>query len=63
MPNEVIKKCVGQCCRILSTGSSGIVVVAGKIIDVIDNWIEVETKKCNVLVNAEFVQSIEINQK
>ena len=46
-----------------TTGSSGIVVVVGKIIDIIENWIQVETKKGIVLVNAEFIQSIQINPK
>jgi len=61
MANEVIKKCIGKNCRLLSTGSAGITVVTGKIIDVNEIWIEIETKKGNVFVNAEFVQSIEMN--
>ena len=60
MTNEVIKKYIGKNCRI-STGSFGTNVI-GKIIDVNENWIEVETKKGNELINAEFVQSIKINQ-
>ncbi|MDF2593316.1 MAG: hypothetical protein K0S75_2782, partial [Clostridia bacterium] len=31
-----------------------------KIIDVNENWIEVETKKGNELINAEYVQSIKV---
>jgi hypothetical protein len=60
MTNEVIKKYVGRNCRI-STGSFGTNVI-GKIIDVNENWIEIETKKGNELINAEFIQSIKIDQ-
>jgi hypothetical protein len=60
MTNEVIKKYIGKNCK-MSTGSFGTYVV-GKIIDVNENWIEVETKKGNELINAEFVQSIKIDQ-
>ena len=59
MTNEMIKKYVGKNCKI-STGSLGTTVV-GRIIGVNENWIEVETKKGNELVNADFVQSIKIN--
>lgn len=59
MTNEVIKKYIGRNCTI-STGSFGTSVV-GRIIDVNENWIEVETKKGNELINAEFVQSIKVN--
>ena len=41
MTNEVIKKYIGINCKI-STGSFGTNVV-GKIIDVNENWLEVET--------------------
>lgn len=58
MTNEVIKKYIGKNCKI-STGSFGTTVI-GKIIDVNENWIEVETNKGNELVNADFVQSIKI---
>ena len=60
MTNEVIKKYIGKTCRI-STGSFGTNVI-GKIIDVNENWIEIETKKGNELINAEFIQSIKITQ-
>lgn len=58
MTNEVIKKYIGKNCKI-STGSFGTNVI-GKIIDVSENWIEVETKKGKELINAEFIQSIKI---
>ena len=58
MTNEMIKKYIGKNCNI-STGTFGINVV-GKIISVEENWIEVEKKKGNELINAEFVQSIKI---
>ena len=60
MGTEVIKKYIGRTCKI-STGTYG-TNLTGKIIDVNENWIEVETKKGIELVNAEFVQSIKINQ-
>lgn len=60
MTNELIKKYIGKTCNI-STGSFGTNVI-GKIIDVNDNWIEVETKKGKELINAEFIQSIKITQ-
>lgn len=58
MTNELIKKYIGKNCQI-STGTYGINVV-GKIIDVNEIWIEVETKKGNELINSEFIQSIKI---
>jgi hypothetical protein len=58
MTNEVIKKYMGSNCKI-STGSFGTNVI-GKIVDVNENWIEVETKKGKELINAEFIQSIKI---
>jgi len=58
MSNEIIKKYIGKKCNI-STGTFGINVV-GKIINVEENWIEVEMKKGNELINSEFVQSIKI---
>lgn len=58
MTNDVIKKYIGKNCKI-STGSFG-TNVAGKIINVNENWIEVETKRGVEIINAEFVQSIKI---
>lgn len=58
MTNEIIKKYIGKNCRI-STGTFG-VNIAGKIIEVNEKWIEVETKKGNELINSEFIQIIKI---
>lgn len=58
MTNDVIKKYIGKNCKI-STGSFG-TNVTGKIINVNENWIEVETKRGVEIINAEFVQSIKI---
>jgi len=58
MTNELIKKYIGKNCRI-STGSFGTNSV-GKIIEVNENWIEVETKKGVEIINAEFIQSIKV---
>lgn len=60
MTNEVIKKYIGKICKI-SSGSLGTNVV-GKIIDVNENWLEVETKKGSELINADFIQSIKVKQ-
>lgn len=61
MTNEMLKKYIGRKCKI-STGSFG-TSVSGKIIDVNENWIEVETQKGNEIINAEFVQSIKIDPR
>ena len=58
MLNELIKKYIGKKC-LITTGSFG-TNVKGIIIDVNENWVELETKKGLELINAEFVQSIKI---
>jgi len=58
MTNELIKIYMGMNCHI-NSGSFG-TNVKGKIIDVNENWLEVETKKGKQLINAEFIQSIKI---
>lgn len=58
MINELIKKYIGKTCQI-STGNFNN-SVKGKITDVNENWLELETKKGKELVNAEFIQSIKI---
>ncbi len=58
MINEAIKKYKGNNC-IISTGTFGATVV-GRIIEVEEKWIEVETKKGTQLVNSEFIQSVTI---
>ena len=55
----IIKKYIGKNCKI-STGPYGTNLV-GTIVEINENWIEVETKKGIQLINAEFVQSIKIN--
>lgn|GEM_PF-499001 len=60
MTNEVIKKYIGKNCRI-STGSFGTNVV-GIILDVNENWLEVETRRGKELINADFIQSIKVKQ-
>lgn len=61
MTNGILKKHIGETCRI-STGQFG-TDVTGEIIDIQENWIEVETQKGKELINAEFVQSIKIISK
>ena len=58
MINEVIKKYIGKNCKI-STGPYG-TNVTGKIVEINENWIEVETRKGMELINAEFIQSIKV---
>jgi hypothetical protein len=58
MANDIIKKYIEKDCRI-STGPFGI-NVAGKIIDVKENWIEVKTKKGQELINTDFIQIIRL---
>jgi preprotein translocase subunit YajC len=58
MTNEIIKNYIGKTCKI-TTGSFGVNVV-GTIIDVNENWLEVETRKGRELINADFIQSIKI---
>jgi len=58
MTNELIKKYIGKKCQV-STGTFG-TNVKGTMIGVNENWLEVETKKGNELINAEFIQSIKI---
>ena len=61
MTNEIIKKYIGKNCKI-STGSFGTNVV-GEIIDINENWLEVQTKKGKELINAEYIQSIKVMEK
>ena len=58
MSNEILKRYIGMNCYI-STGTFG-TNLAGKIIEINENWIEVETKKGIEIVNAEFIQNIKI---
>jgi hypothetical protein len=60
--NETLAKFIGKTCMI-SAGSYG-VNVAGRIVSVNENWIEVENKKGAIeLVNADYVQSVRIVEK
>lgn len=61
MTNELLKSYIGRNC-FMYMGSFG-TNVAGKILSVNENWVEVESKKGIELVNAEFVQSIKIIDK
>ena len=58
MTNELLSTLVGRNAR-LSTGSLG-TAVTGRIQSVHDNWIEVETRKDTVLLNAEYVVDIRL---
>ncbi len=56
--NEIVMKYIGKTCKI-SSGSFG-TNITGKIIDVKENWIEVETRKGKELINADFIQNIQV---
>lgn len=58
MTNELVKKFIGKQC-IINTGSMGGSII-GTIIEVKDNWIEVQTKKNNELHNLDFVVNIKL---
>lgn len=62
MSNELIKNCVGKVCYI-STGSMGSTFNKVTIIEVVDNWIKVESKGKVDLINIDFVQNIKILNK
>lgn len=58
MPTELIKEFVGKVCEItLFNESFGIV---GKIISVEGNWIKVEEKNTNRIVNGDMIRDIRI---
>jgi len=59
LSNELIKNCLGKECNI-STGSLGSSFNKVKIVEVIDNWIKVESKGKEDLINVDFIQSIKI---
>ena len=56
MSNELIKKYIGKNCMLSTEGIGGAVI--GEIIDVVDNWIEVKTKKENQLLNSDYITNI-----
>jgi hypothetical protein len=58
MTNELLQKHIGKRCKI-STGSYG-TTITGKLLEVKENWVEVETRKGNELINAEYIQNIKI---
>lgn len=58
MPQEMIKEFIGKVCAIsLFNEVSGIM---GKIISVEDNWILVEEKGVNRMVNGDMIRDIKI---
>jgi hypothetical protein len=58
MTNELLQKYIGRTCK-LSSGSYG-TTVRGQIVEVNENWVEVETAKGRELINAEFIQTIKV---
>jgi len=61
MTNELVKNYIGKNCYI-NAGSFG-PNVKGIIIDVNENWLEIETKKGKELINGEFIQRIIVMNK
>jgi len=56
LTNDLVKKYIGRVCYV-STGSFG-ASVKGKIVEVMDNWIEIRNHKGSQLLNADFVTNI-----
>ncbi|MEQ8197250.1 MAG: hypothetical protein ABRQ27_04495 [Clostridiaceae bacterium] len=61
VPRTLVGACLAAptCYCKISTGAFG-TTIEGKILDTNENWIEIETRKGNQLINAEFVLSIKI---
>ncbi|MCD8502598.1 MAG: hypothetical protein LRY71_14205 [Bacillaceae bacterium] len=59
MSSKVFEKYIGKECSIHTIDN----YVSGKIVSVIDQWIEVETTEAIELVNTEFIEKIEIPSK
>jgi len=60
MTNELIQEFKGYNCYI-STGAFG-ASVTGRITDIKENWIEVQTKKGRQVLNLDFIQIIRIKE-
>ena len=56
--NEIIVKCIGKVC-VMSYGTLGS-NITGRIIEVKDNWVEVDTKKGKAMLNLDYVQNIKV---
>ena len=61
MTNEMIEKYVGYTCDI-TTGTMG-VNATRKILQVNENWIELETRRGSEIINLEFIQRIKIKNR
>jgi hypothetical protein len=61
MTNEMIKRYIEKKCKIVSAGSMG-ATITGKIVNINENWLEVETRKGMELINADYIQSIKIKK-
>ena len=61
MTNKLIKKYLGKKCKVYA-GSFG-TNVKGKLKELEDNWLEVETSKGIELVNIDFIQNIKVLEK
>ena len=60
MSNELIKNYIGKKCTIAISGGFGQTYSKVKIVEIIDNWIKVESKGKEDLINIDYIQSIKI---
>jgi hypothetical protein len=60
MSNELIKSCIGKICTI-STGMSGASYSKVEIVEVVDNWVKVQSKGKTNIVNIDYIQNIKIH--
>lgn len=59
MSNALIEATVGHVCNI-STGSFGTNYSKVKVLEVVDQWIKIDKKGKEELINAEYIQAIAI---
>jgi len=59
MSNELINSCVGKICTI-STGSLGSTYNKVLVKEVKDNWLKVDSKGKESLINSDYIQNIKI---
>lgn len=57
--NQLIMSCIGKVCTI-STGSFGSSYSKVKVLEVVDNWIRIESKGREDLINSDYIQHIKI---
>ena len=59
MPNDIVKECIGKICTInMGYTGSGFNKVLVK--EVKDNWMKVESKSSQELINIDYIQNIKV---